>query len=733
MNNISIVAPRSVFLSDGNKVFMPDSLGTAGQIMVLSSDGTKFEFSSGSSTAWGGITGTLSDQSDLQSELDGKQDADADLTALAALSGTDTIYYRSGANTWSAVVIGSGLDFSGGYLQASAATWGNITGTLSDQSDLQSALDAKQPLDSDLTDMAAANDASGPGYLYWSGLAWQVTTITAGDVSDGDTLSIGLTLPNSGLHILDTNGSHDLIISPGSDLTADRTLSIITGDSNRNLTLTGDASISGTNTGDQTNVSGNAGTVTHNDYSGSVSTLSIVLTNGSVVGTTLSGPTWNDDSEIFAIAGDITVTGTVDGRDIASDGSKLDGIESGADVTDTTNVTAAGALMDSEVDADIKTLSLPANTTISTFGATLIDDSDAATARSTLGVDAAGTDNSTDVTLAGSLDYITIAGQVITRNAIDLSTDVTGDLPVTNLNGGTSASSSTFWRGDGTWATPGGGGNVSNTGTPVDNQIPVWTSSTVIEGTADLTYDGSTLAVSGDITLSGTVDGRDIASDGSKLDGIEAGADITDTTNVTAAGALMDSEVDANIKTLSLPASTTISSFGASLVDDADASTARTTLGVDAAGTDNSTDVTLAGTPDYITIAGQVITRNQINLTDDITGAFSVPSEVHHVNTSQTPSSTTVTIDWTTSTFQTLNLGSASGDVTISFTAPSGPARLSIKLVQGATARDLTWPAAVKWDDDGEITWNSDTSKTRILSFLFDGTNYFGIPSSTFT
>ena len=49
---------------------------------------------------------------------------------------------------------------------------------------------------------------------------------------------------------------------------------------------------------------------------------------------------------------------------------------------------------------------------------------------------------------------------------------------------------------------------------------------------------------------------------------------------ITAAGALMDSEVDADIKTLSLPASTTISAYGATLVDDADASTARTTLGV---------------------------------------------------------------------------------------------------------------------------------------------------------
>ncbi len=126
-----------------------------------------------------------------------------------------------------------------------------------------------QPIDATLTALAGLNATAGLVVetaadtftkRTITGTANQITVADGDGVAANPTLSLPadvqiptiITAPNTGLHILDTNASHDLIIKPGSDLTADRTLSIVTGDVNRTLTFTGDTSIEGTNTGDQT-------------------------------------------------------------------------------------------------------------------------------------------------------------------------------------------------------------------------------------------------------------------------------------------------------------------------------------------------------------------------------------------------------------------------------------------------------------------------------------------------
>ena len=71
--------------------------------------------------------------------------------------------------------------------------------------------------------------------------------------------------------------------------------------------------------------------------------------------------------------------------------------------------------------------------------------------------------------------------------------------------------------------------------------------STTTTANAALPKAGGTMT--GDLTVpnvivSGNVDGRDVSADGAKLDGIEASADVTDATNVAAAGAAMETGAD---------------------------------------------------------------------------------------------------------------------------------------------------------------------------------------------
>lgn len=110
-----------------------------------------------------------------------------------------------------------------------------------------------QAYDGDLASLAAnttnglwARTGDGTGAARTiTGTANQITVTNGDGVSGNPTLSLPadvaiptvVTVPNTGLHLLDTNATHDLIVAPGSNLTADRTLTVTTGDANRTLNI----------------------------------------------------------------------------------------------------------------------------------------------------------------------------------------------------------------------------------------------------------------------------------------------------------------------------------------------------------------------------------------------------------------------------------------------------------------------------------------------------------------
>jgi len=227
-----------------------------------------------------------------------------------------------------------------------------------------------------------------------------------------------------------------------------------------------------------------------------------------------------------------------------------------------------------------------------------------------------------------------------TSNTVTISAAAGTDtytLTLPSNDGGVSEVLTTDGAGNLTWATPGGGGDVTAQGTPVDNQVGVWTSATGLEGDAALTFDTTTdtlaIGATNDGTL--TIGGVTIIDNG--------GASVVSLQNIDSIDATTEATIEAAIDTLAnLTAASSLATVGTITSGTWTASV----VGVQYGGTGLAT----VGTNELLTGNGTGALTSETNLTFDgttlgVTGDVSITGDLTVAGNTTFTNATTVTIE----------------------------------------------------------------------------------------
>lgn len=92
-----------------------------------------------------------------------------------------------------------------------------------------------------------------------------------------------------------------------------------------------------------------------------------------------------------------------------------------------------------------------------------------------------------------------------------------------------------------------------------------------------------------------------------------------------------------------------------------------------------------------------------------------------------TPTGTSQTVDFDNGNVQVLSTATASGTVVVTLSNPAQGHSYRVIIQQGATPRDITWPASVKWPQGVAPIHTLSASAVDMVELYYNGTDYKGL------